>query len=160
MANIKISEMDAAATLDGSELVEIVQGGANVQTTTQDIADLGGGGGVTVSPQSGNFTADGVSGTTYTDEGSSGMIVATLEDSAIGTIYTFANYAGNGIRVQTPAGNQIVFWDAPNIETQTVDTDGDGSFLDMPAAGMSCTICRVTTSTWIATAINGAYYDN
>lgn len=41
----KISELDASATLVGDELVEIVQGGANVRTTTQDIADLGSGGG-------------------------------------------------------------------------------------------------------------------
>lgn len=45
MADQKISDMDAAATLDGTELVESVQSGVNVQTTTQDIADLGGGGG-------------------------------------------------------------------------------------------------------------------
>lgn len=45
MANKKISELTAAATLDGTELVEVVQSGANVQTTTQEIADLGGGGG-------------------------------------------------------------------------------------------------------------------
>jgi hypothetical protein len=42
MANLKISELNAAGTLDGSELVEIVQSGVNVRTTTQDIADLGG----------------------------------------------------------------------------------------------------------------------
>lgn len=40
MANKKISELAEASTLDGSELVEAVQGGQNVQTTTQDIADL------------------------------------------------------------------------------------------------------------------------
>lgn len=45
MANKKISELDPAAALTGAELVEIVQSGTNVQTTTQDIADLGGGGG-------------------------------------------------------------------------------------------------------------------
>lgn len=41
----KISQLPAAGALDGSELVEAVQAGINVQTTTQDIADLGGGGG-------------------------------------------------------------------------------------------------------------------
>jgi hypothetical protein len=45
MPNKRISELSAAGALSGTELVEIVQGGANVQTTTQDIADLGGGGG-------------------------------------------------------------------------------------------------------------------
>ncbi len=41
----KISALAAAAALDGTELAVIVQSGADVQTTTQDIADLGGGGG-------------------------------------------------------------------------------------------------------------------
>lgn len=44
MADLKITALGAAAALDGSELVEAVQGGVNVQTTTQDIADLGVGG--------------------------------------------------------------------------------------------------------------------
>ncbi len=44
MANEKISAMTNAGTLTGAELVPIVQGGANVKTTTQDIANLGGGG--------------------------------------------------------------------------------------------------------------------
>lgn len=45
MATKKISELDPAAALTGAELVEVVQDGVNVQTTAQDIADLGGGGG-------------------------------------------------------------------------------------------------------------------
>lgn len=45
MADLKISELSNAGALDGSESVEVVQGGVNVKTTTQDIADLGGGGG-------------------------------------------------------------------------------------------------------------------
>src|SRR5687768_9396898 len=45
MASKKISELPASGALTGNELVEAVQGGVNVQTTTQDIADLGGGGG-------------------------------------------------------------------------------------------------------------------
>lgn len=44
MAKEKISELEAAAALDGTELVPVVQGGETVKTTTQDIADLGGGG--------------------------------------------------------------------------------------------------------------------
>ena len=47
MAKVKYSEfvdaLDAAATLDGTETVVVIQDGAPVETTTQDIADLGGG---------------------------------------------------------------------------------------------------------------------
>ena len=48
MAKQKYSEfadaLAAADTLDGTEPVVIIQDGLPVQTTTQDIADLGGGG--------------------------------------------------------------------------------------------------------------------
>ena len=46
MANLKISELTAASTLTGVELVEAVQGGLNVQTTAQEIANLAPGGSV------------------------------------------------------------------------------------------------------------------
>ena len=46
MAKVKISELTSATTpLAGTEAVPIVQGGVTKQVTTQDIADLGGGGG-------------------------------------------------------------------------------------------------------------------
>lgn len=44
MANTKTSDESAASALTGSELVRIVQSGSSVRTTTQDIADLAGGG--------------------------------------------------------------------------------------------------------------------
>jgi len=47
MADKKISELTGAGTLTGTEEVPIVQSGVTVKTTTQDIADLGGGGGGT-----------------------------------------------------------------------------------------------------------------
>lgn len=53
MANKKISELPASGALTGAELVELVQGGINKKTTTQDIADLGAGGGGTVTSVSG-----------------------------------------------------------------------------------------------------------
>ena len=46
MADTKISAMTSAAALDGTELVPVVQGGANVKATTQAIADLAGAGGM------------------------------------------------------------------------------------------------------------------
>ena len=42
MANKKISQLTVAATLTGTESLPIVQGGITVQTTAQDVADLGG----------------------------------------------------------------------------------------------------------------------
>jgi hypothetical protein len=43
MANKKISELANAGALTGAELIEAVQGGVNVKTTAQAIADLGSG---------------------------------------------------------------------------------------------------------------------
>lgn len=57
MANKKISELTTAAALNGTELVEVVQGGENRQTTAQAIANLGGGGSVQ------SVTGDGVDNT-------------------------------------------------------------------------------------------------
>lgn len=45
MPDVKISELDAAAALTGAELLEVVQSGANVQTTAADLAALASGGG-------------------------------------------------------------------------------------------------------------------
>ena len=51
MAKVKYSEfvdaLDAAAALDGTETVVVIQDGAPVETTTQDIADLAGGATIT-----------------------------------------------------------------------------------------------------------------
>lgn len=55
MANKRISELPLAASIDGTEKIEIVQGGVSKRTTAQDIADLGGGGGA-VTLDSGTYT--------------------------------------------------------------------------------------------------------
>lgn len=45
MALKRIFDLDDAAELTGTELVELEQGGSSVKCTTQEIADLAGGGG-------------------------------------------------------------------------------------------------------------------
>jgi len=55
MANEKISGLSAAGALTGAELIEAVQGGVNVQTTTQAIANLA----PSTSPFQGNWNASG-----------------------------------------------------------------------------------------------------
>lgn len=54
----KISGLTVATTPSGAELVEIVQGGVNKQTTVQEIADLGGGGSVESIVAGTNITVD------------------------------------------------------------------------------------------------------
>lgn len=67
MANKKISELPSSDALTGAELVELVQGGINKQTTTQDIANLAAGGGA----------VDSVNGQT-------GVVVLTKTDVGLG----------------------------------------------------------------------------
>lgn len=50
MADVKISELPAAGALDGTEEVPVVQAATTKKTTTQEIADLGGGGGTPSAP--------------------------------------------------------------------------------------------------------------
>lgn len=45
MARKKFTQLPAADTLTGSEIIAVVQDGVSKQSTTQDVADLGGGGG-------------------------------------------------------------------------------------------------------------------
>lgn len=61
MADVKISELTSAASLDGTEIVPIVQSGSTVKTTAQDIADLGGGGGASYTEVTGTLSAGSTS---------------------------------------------------------------------------------------------------
>ena len=58
MANTKASDESAAAALDGTEIVRIVQTGSSVRTTVQDIVDLGAFSGCLVKKASDQTTAD------------------------------------------------------------------------------------------------------
>lgn len=85
MPDTKTSDETAAGTLDGSELVRVVQAGAMRRATAQEIADLGGGGagGLYSQVLSTLPTSAGTGLTTWTNQSSS--IVA---DRATGiTIY-------------------------------------------------------------------------
>lgn len=87
MALKRIQDLDAAATLDGTELVELEQAGGSVQCTAQDIANLavGTGGDVTgpASSTDGNFALfDGVTGKLLEDGGAPGEM-AFIDDAPI-----------------------------------------------------------------------------
>jgi len=67
MAKKKISGLPASGALTGTEIVPIVQSGTTKRTTTQDIADLGGGGGGISGSGTANFVSKWSDGTTLTD---------------------------------------------------------------------------------------------
>lgn len=88
----KVSELPSASALTGTEQVEVNQAGTSARTTTQDIANLGGGGGGAVSSvfartgavtaQSGDYTGAQITNTP------AGTIAATTTQAAINELDT------------------------------------------------------------------------
>lgn len=72
MTDKKISQLNSASTLAGTEILAIVQGGETKKVTAQAIANLGGGGG-------GGGAVDSVNGQT-------GVVVLTKSDVALGNV--------------------------------------------------------------------------
>lgn len=75
MADKKITELAVATAPTGAELIEIVQGGVNKQTTLQDVADLAAGGVTSVNGQTGVVVLD--AGDVGADPAGSASTVAT-----------------------------------------------------------------------------------
>lgn len=101
MAEVKISQLSSGTTLDGTEVVPIVQDGATVKVTTQDIADLGGGGGGGGNPSTIyiNTTSGTTVGTPLTNVISlSALIPANTltSDCQLQVVYKIKRIAGNG----------------------------------------------------------------
>lgn len=133
MAKVKISDLDAAATLDGTELVELEQDGASVQCTTQDIADLGGGGAsylkyVALLTQTGTdapvatVLENTLGGTVVWSYDDSGEYIATL--AGVFTENKTAVFCGN-----TAAAFLSGYWDTVNTVKLDVSAD-DGTLID------------------------------
>lgn len=165
MPNKKISELTAAGALTGAESVEIVQGGANVKTTAQDIANLGGGGGAwggitgTLADQTDlqnalNDKSD-AGATIVTDTGA-----YTLQASDLTLINAGATLIIDGdgtddltvplnATVAFPVGTFIGVRDYNNIvATGGVTITGTSGSLAIPA-GMTATLEKTATNTWI-----------
>lgn len=132
----KISAMPAAGALTGTELVPLVQGGVNVQSTTQDIADLGGGGGGAKIAYV-RFADDG----TFTfSQGIASVTLITVDPNGdlfvYAIVYTAAYFSVEPVVVCTPVvptGNGAIVWRiltssvlGANIQAREANT-GDGS---------------------------------
>lgn len=97
MANTKTSDESAASALTGSELVRIVQSGSSVRTTTQDIADLGGGGwGHTLVTSTSATLADSnrIVDVDCTAVSAPGTVTLTLPTPAAGRLYIIRKVGG------------------------------------------------------------------
>lgn len=103
MANTKTSDESAASALTGSELVRIVQGGASVRTTTQDIADLGGGGGWGYTLVSGATATLADSNRVVQCSHASGATTLTLPTPSAGRMYIIQKIDGTASETITLA---------------------------------------------------------
>lgn len=145
--------MTESGALTGAELVEIVQDAGTFRTTTQAIADLGGGGGNTVNDYA---TSDTVTGSqTATNIGAGGDIVLTLADDPVGTVIKAVVIDGFAIFVTPVTGTSILFWDGAT--TQTI-SDTPLSYLYMTDVGMTATFEKISATQWIVTSNIGGVY--
>lgn len=140
----KISELPAAGALTGNELVEGVQGGANVKMTTQDIADLGGGGGskmdkyITANRQTASYTL------VLADDGKLvEMNVGSANDLTVPLNATVA----------FPVGTQILLSQYGAGQTTVVATGGvtirsSGGKLKLTGQYSAATLVKIATDEW------------
>jgi hypothetical protein len=124
----KISNMSAAAALTGTEQVEVVQGGASVRTTAQDIADLNASPVASVNGQTGAVVLGGESIAEPVNAlATSGAIAIdcalgdyfTLAAAGNMTSFTFSNLPASGkaqtimVRIaQDATGSRVATWPA------------------------------------------------
>lgn len=145
MANEKISDMPVASLpLSGTEKVEIVQGsgpGSNKQTTVQDIANLGGGGGGTVQSVTGS-TVDNTDPTNPIVNADAAGAAATAESNANAYSDTgdaFVQEYAEGLVANSPAKKTM----------DVVSTVALPSYVATPGSG--------STRTILTASVNGAF---
>lgn len=142
MADTKISDLTAAATLTGTELVPVVQGAATVQTTTQDIADLAAAASTLTPVRTVSGTSDTLVLADHTKvvrtTGSSAVAVTIPTNAsvalAVGSVVTLRQ-AGSGALTLTAAGGVT-------LNTPTGHTAG------ARAQGSTLAIHKVATDEW------------
>lgn len=161
MAQKKFTELPAAtAPLTGTEVVALVQGGTSKRTTTQDIADLGGGSGAVDS-------VNGQTGLVVLDAGDigntpAGSIAATdvqgaineldTEKATTGSVTTVATDLSNHIADATAAHAASAISNTPagTISATTVQAAIDEIDADMTAAQQFDTVNAQTGTSYTA----------
>lgn len=139
MANVKISQLASAAALTGSEEVAIVQSNATVKTTTQDIANLAGGGSQTL-----EILSDGTIATQYTSVrySTSGVITNQSGNQSV-QIATFPEiYLGGGT---------ATYITLPTLTSTAISVSGFGSLVTVSFPEL----VSISTTGMTAFSING-----
>lgn len=101
MADVKISELPAGLALDGTEILAAVQAGETIGISTQEVADLAGGGG--------GYTE--ITGTLV-----AGATTLTLQNAAITSSATYDYYTSvfgvNPVAVVVTTGSMTLTFEA------------------------------------------------
>lgn len=147
-------------SVDGGDSSGLVLGDSNgisaTLVVTTDYANIdaiveasAGGGALTVVAKTADFTADGASGTVYTNEGATIDITATIGDVAVGTEYTFLGASDEGtlIKVVPFTGDTINYVDTNGNEVQ-VPASGADVYSSLSYGVLK--IVKVTSTLWIA----------
>lgn len=155
MAKIHYSDfvegLDAAATLDGTEKVAIIQDGEPVEVSTQEIADLGGSS-ASVIVKTADFTPADASGTIYTNDGAADAITATIGNVGAATEFTFIGYpTGSNFYLQPDTGITIHFFNVSS-NTRVSVVGGDGFAFDLTTEYGSVKMVQTDSATWVVTA--------
>jgi hypothetical protein len=137
MALKRIQDLTAATTpLDGTELVELEQGGASVKCTAQDIADLGGGGGGSGTVTSVALAMPDIFGVTGSPVTTSGTLTATSVDPGADRIVFWDDSAGKWVYL-TPGSGLTISGTTMTADVQTVNGDAGAVIVPVPI-GIAC----------------------
>lgn len=124
MAKVTISGLPLAATLDGTELVELEQDGGSVQCTTQDIADLGGGGSYL------KYVA------LLSQAGTAAPTATVLENTLGGTVVWSRSGTGDYTGTLSGAFTENKTWFSANCEWTTDAINGNLRRVDNNSVGL------------------------
>lgn len=137
MALKRIQDLAAATTpLDGTELIELEQGGNSVQCTAQDIADLGGGGGGSGTVTSVALAMPDIFGVTGSPVTTSGTLAATPVDPNADRIVFWDDSAGKWVYLTAGSGLTIS-GTTMTADVQTVNGDAGAVIVPVPI-GVAC----------------------
>lgn len=165
MANKKISQLQTVSELDGTEVLPIVQGGTTKKVTAQSIADLGGGGGGSITPI--EIVADGtVASSNQNITFATSAVITTQSGNQTVTPVTYPQiYMGNQATATTitisglPIG-ALMISNAPSLQTVTLSDFERAMFGGMMALSIgNCASLTTINLPALTTVPTGTWFD-
>jgi len=159
MAVTLSAALNALASTSAPDKVIVLEGSTAKQTDPANV----GGGVANVEAKTADFTANGDSGTVYTNGGATGVIQCVLSNATAGTIYYFVCNAEQTLSIapsQNSADNRKIFWYDPVSNSAKIATGFDDAWLKIDLKGSACAFVKVNTSDWQCISNNGIAYES